>query len=131
MNQTTNMEEILKGSSPSKEFSPLKRKHNFIFHATWIINTNCKGVLPLPFINRKSLTWGFYFKHALKLWFFIRRKNDSVPITLTCYSTNGTNSCDKSEPVWAELFKKYLDQPSKLWFYLAGAHAIFCCDKSY
>lgn len=73
---------------------------------------------------------GFYFKHALKLWVF-RRKNDSLPITLTCYSTNGTNSCDKSEHVWAELFKETLDQPSKALFYWVRAYAIFCGSESY
>lgn len=75
-----------------------------------------KRNLAFSFTNRKSLMLGFYFKHALKLWVF-RRKNDLLPITLTCYSTNGTNSFDKSERVWAELFKKTLDQPSKILFY--------------
>lgn len=82
------------------------------------------------FTNRKSLMLGFYFKHALKLWVF-SRKNESLPITLTCYSTNGTNSGDKSEHVWAELFKKTLDQPSKILFYRVRAYAIFCCSESY
>lgn len=45
------------------------------------------------------------------------QKNDSLPITLTCSSTSGTNRCDKSKPVEAELFKNVLDQPSKILFF--------------
>lgn len=38
VNQTTNAEEILKGSSPTKNSLPIKRKLNFIFHAMCIIH---------------------------------------------------------------------------------------------
>ena len=49
VSQTTNVEEILKGSSPKKSSLPTKKKKlNFIFNAMLIIYTNCKGVLPFP-----------------------------------------------------------------------------------
>lgn len=62
---------------------------------------------------------------------FLKRKKDLLSITLTCYSTNGSNSCDKSEPVGAELLKQDLPQPSKILFCLAEAHTVFYRNKSY
>lgn len=109
-----------KGCKAGSAAVPKEHKHSvpisYIPCTDW---TNLCYLLRNPvfsFTNRKSLMLGSYFKHALKLWVF-SRKNESLPITLTCYSTNGTNSGDKSEHVWAELFKKTLDQPSKILFY--------------
>jgi len=48
VSQTTNVEEILKGSSLKNSSLSVKRKLNFIFNSMLKIYTNCKGALPVP-----------------------------------------------------------------------------------
>jgi hypothetical protein len=115
---------------PQEHCLPGEQTHCYIPCTDWTNLCSLQRNPVFSFTNRKSLMLGFYFKHALKLWVF-SRKNESLPITLTCYSTNGTNSGDKSEHVWAELLKKTLDQPSKILFYRVRAYATFCSTGSY
>lgn len=96
-----------------------------------LMYSTSKEILPLPLQTGNhlcevfilSMDWNYDFSQEERM----------TPCQSYWHGTqkNGTNSCDKSEYVWAELFKKNLDQPSKPVFYQVGAYATFCCSKSY